>query len=460
MILEQFYLTCLAQASYLIGDEESGVAAVVDPRRDVSIYLDLAAAKGLSVRDILLTHFHADFLAGHLELRERCGATIHLGEGAEAEYAFEALGDEDELVLGPNVTLRILETPGHTPESICCLVIDTSGDEPRTHAVLTGDTLFIGDVGRPDLLASVGVTAEELAGSLYRSLKEKLLPLDDAVLVYPGHGAGSACGRSLGSETVSTIGDQRRLNYALQEMDEAAFIGLVTADQPDAPPYFSHDADLNKRERPTLEQSLARSLIALDLSESLRQVNAGAQLVDSRDAAAFAAAHLEDSLNVGLSGKFATWAGTLLEIGRPILIVAEPGREEETAVRLGRIGFDEVVGFLDGGMESVAPRQDLVRRLERVGPEEARGELGSGDPPLVIDVRSELEREGGVIPGSLCLPLAELRDRIDELPEDRRLLVTCESGYRSSTAASILLRNGYERVVDLIGGYRAWESSA
>jgi glyoxylase-like metal-dependent hydrolase (beta-lactamase superfamily II)/rhodanese-related sulfurtransferase len=459
MILEQFYLSCLAQASYIVGDEVSGVAAVIDPRRDVSVYLEAAAERGLDVRDVLLTHFHADFLAGHLELRELCGATIHLGERAEAEYAFEPLGDGDELVLGPNVTLRVLETPGHTPESVCYLVIDTSGEKPRTHAVLTGDTLFIGDVGRPDLLASVGVTAGELAEMLYDSLREKLLPLDDAVLVYPGHGAGSSCGRSLSTDTVSTIGDQRRLNYALQDMDVAAFTALVTTDQPQAPPYFSHDAELNKRERPTLEQTLARALQGLGLGDALRHVNAGAQLLDSRDAAAFAAAHLEDSINVGLSGKFASWAGTLLELGRPIVIVAEPGREEETAVRLGRIGFDQILGYLEGGMEALAPRPDLVSRLERIGPAEAREELSSDSPPLLLDVRSEVEREGGAIPGSVCLPLPELRERLEELPKDRRIVVACASGYRSSAAASILLRNGFDRVADLIGGQQAWEAT-
>lgn len=460
MILEQFYLSCLAQASYLVGDESSGVAAVVDPRRDAGIYRDAAAARGLDIRDVLLTHFHADFLAGHLELREQCGATIHLGERATAEYPFEPLGDGDELVLGPNVTLRVLETPGHTPESSCYVVVDTSGDEPRDHAVLTGDTLFIGDVGRPDLLASIGVTADELAGMLYASLREKLLPLDDEVLVYPGHGAGSSCGRSLSSETVSTIGDQRRLNYALQDMDADTFRAIVTADQPEAPPYFSHDADLNRRERPTLEQSLARALRGLSLADALRHVNAGAQLLDSRDASAFAAAHLEDSINVGLSGKFATWAGTLLELERPIVIVAEPGREEETAVRLGRIGFDSVAGYLEEGMAALEARPDLVRRLERIGPAEARQELASDDPPLVIDVRSEVEREGGAIPDSLSLPLLELRDRISELPRDRRLIVSCASGYRSAAAASILLRNGFESVADLIGGQAAWSTSA
>ena len=459
MILEQFYLSCLAQASYLIADERSGIALVVDPRRDVEPYVALAGERGLEIRDVALTHFHADFLAGHLELRERCGAAIHLGERAQAEYAFEPLGDGDELVLGPEVAVRVLETPGHTPESVCYLVLDTTGEEPRPHAVLTGDTLFIGDVGRPDLLASIGVTADQLASWLYSSLREKLLTLPDEVLVYPGHGAGSACGRSLGSETVSTIGEQRRLNYALQEMGEEEFTALVTADQPDAPPYFSHDADLNRRERPTLEQSLASALEPLDLEGVLRAINAGAQLLDSREAGVFAAAHLEDAVNVGLSGKFATWAGTLLDHDRPIVIVAEPGREEETAVRLGRIGFDQVSGYLQGGMEALAGRPDLVRRLERLGPAEVSEQMRGDAPPVVVDVRSDAERDGAGFEGSLAIPLSRLRDSLGELPRDRPLVVACASGYRSSAAASVLLRNGFEEVADLIGGAQAWRAA-
>jgi glyoxylase-like metal-dependent hydrolase (beta-lactamase superfamily II) len=460
VILEQFYLSCLSQASYLVADEQSGRAVVVDPRRDVELYLEACRQRGLTIGDVLLTHFHADFLAGHLELRERTGATIRLGEGAQADYEFVEMADGDELVLGPSVRLRALATPGHTPESTCFLVVDTSDGGERPHAVLTGDTLFIGDVGRPDLLASVGVTAEDLAGRLYRSVREKLLTLPDEVLVYPGHGAGSACGRSLSTETVSTIGEQRRLNYALQPMEEEEFVRLVGSDQPEAPAYFAHDADLNRRERPTLERSLERALRPLPLESVLALVNEGAQVLDSRDAVSFARGHLEGSLNVGLGGRFAGWAGTLLAVDRPIVVVAAPGREQETAVRLGRIGFDHVEGFLQGGVEALAARPDLVRVVRRLEPEEAARELESDDPPVVLDVRGAGEHAQGTLPGSLLVPLPELARRLDEIPTSRRVLVACASGYRSSAAVSLLERNGYHEVADLVGGLAAWSERA
>ena len=357
MILDQYYLGCLAQASYLIGDAAAGVAAVVDPRRDVDEYLADAERLGVEIRHVILTHFHADFIAGHLELRDRCGATIHLGARAEAEYAFAPLSDGDILDLG-KVRLKILETPGHTPEGISVLVFDTAQDPENPHAVLTGDTLFIGDVGRPDLMASVGVTAEELAGMLHDSLHRKLLPLPDATLLYPGHGAGSMCGRSLGKETVSTIGEQRRFNYALQPMSREDFIGIVAADQPDAPLYFSYDAMLNKKERQTLETAMNRALKGLTPEEVLRRrEDEGAQVIDVRDPVEFAGGHLIGSTNIGLGGKYATWAGTLLDRHQPIIVVGEPGQEEEAVMRLGRIGFDHVVGYLRGA----SPRSRSTR---------------------------------------------------------------------------------------------------
>ena len=281
MILEQHYLGCLAQASYFIADESSGTAVVVDPRRDIDLYLEEANKRGLRIEWVILTHFHADFLAGHLELREATGAKIALGRAAQAEYEFTPLAEGDEIVLGDEVRLSFLETPGHTPESICILVHDLkAGGGPK--AVLTGDTLFIGDVGRPDLMASVGVTREELATKLYHSLRDKLLPLDDEVIVYPGHGAGSACGKALSSETWSTIGKQREFNYALADMEAEEFVRLVTTGLSEPPAYFAYDAALNKKERATLTQSLDESFVALDLDRVLQLGEEGAQLVDTR----------------------------------------------------------------------------------------------------------------------------------------------------------------------------------
>src|SRR5271154_3925704 len=345
MILKQYYLGCLAHASYLLGDEVSSTAIVVDPQRDIEQYLADADKLGLHIRHVFLTHFHADFIAGHLELRDRCGAVIYLGGRAKAEYSFVPMADGDALDF-PGLRLQVLETPGHTIESISILVFDLQKDSTNPLAVLTGDTLFIGDVGRPDLRASLGWTANDLGAHLYDSLHNKLLPLPDETLVYPAHGAGSLCGKQLSSETVSSLGDQRRMNYALQPMSKDEFIRLVTADQPDAPQYFTYDAILNTRERATLESNLERVLQPVALDEVIRLGDECAQLLDVRDAAEFARGHLVGSINIGLGGQYATWAGTVLDRTKPIVIVAEPGREKEAALRLGRIGFDHVTGYL------------------------------------------------------------------------------------------------------------------
>lgn len=461
MIFKQFYLNCLAHASYLIGDASTHAAAVVDPQRDVEQYLAFAAEQGLEIRHVFLTHFHADFVAGHLELRARTGATIYLGGSAKAEYPFTALRDGDAVALG-RVRLVALETPGHTAESISILVYDLDHSATEPHAVLTGDTLFVGDVGRPDLRASLGWSATELGGMLYDSLHDKLLRLPDASLVYPTHGAGSLCGKALGKETFSTIGEQRRANYALQPMSKTAFIELVTADQPDAPPYFTYDAVLNTQERPTLEETLEREVNAVTLDQLLALQAVGAQVLDVRDPGDFAAAHLAGSINIGLAGPFATWAGTCLTRERPIVIVADPGREGEAAMRLGRIGFDHVVGFLRDGLHSVEARPELTTSTERVSaPMAFERLLTSTDTsgPVLIDIRSSLERQQKQIAGSLHVPLNHLAARLAEVPGDRPLLVHCAGGYRSSIAASLLQRHGVEKVSEVAGGIAAWEAA-
>src|SRR5271154_3422776 len=458
MILKQYYLGCLAHASYLLGDEASSTAVIVDPQRDVQQYLADAEMLGLQIRHVLLTHFHADFIAGHLELRDRCGATIRLGSRAQAEYAFVAMKDGDTLDF-PGLRLQILETPGHTIESISLLVFDLRKDASKPLAVLTGDTLFIGDVGRPDLRASLGWTANDLGGYLYDSLNNKLLPLPDEVLVYPAHGAGSLCGKKLSSDTVSTLGEQRRLNYALKPMSKEEFVRLVVADQPDAPPYFTYDAILNTRERATLEKNLEHALRPVELAGVLRMGDGGAQILDVREAAEYATGHLAGSINIGLGGQYATWAGTVLDRDKPIVIVAEPGREQEAAVRLGRIGFDHVKGYLAGGMEALAGRPDLVWPTERVSVLIAAEELAGGAPPLLVDVRAPGEWATKHIEGSLNLPLNRLQERIAELPRDRRVLIHCAGGYRSSIAASILHQHGFTQLGEMAGGLAAWEAS-
>ena len=456
MVLQQFYLKCLAHASYLLGDETTGVAVVVDPQRDVDQYLEFASQKGLRIEHVVLTHLHADFVAGHLELRDRVGATIYLGAKASAEYAFTPLGDGDEVRLGA-IRLRALETPGHTPESISLLVFDdaaANADAPV--AVLTGDTLFVGDVGRPDLRASLGWSASDLGKLLYDSLHGKLLKLPDASLVYPAHGAGSLCGRALSQETVSTIGEQRRVNYALRPMSQGDFVKLVTADQPDAPPYFTYDAVLNSKERPTLDEALAREVQPIPLDGVRALQEAGAQVLDTRDAGEFASAHLKGSINVGLGGQYATWAGTVLRHEKPIVIVAAPGREHESAVRLGRIGFDNVVGYLQGGLGSLADHPDLIGRTERLSPAVAAERSGTA---TVVDVRTPHERDEGAIAGSMFVPLSQLEHRLGEIPHGRPLIVHCAAGYRSSIAASVLKREGFEDVSEIAGGMAAWQAA-
>ena len=314
MHFKQYYLGCLAHASYLIADEESRIAAVVDPQRDVDQYVADADRLGVEIRHVFLTHFHADFLAGHLELRDRTGAEIHLGATAKAEYAFTPMKDRTSLEFG-RVRLTVLETPGHSPESISILVYDLQANDRKPHAVLTGDTLFVGDVGRPDLHGSLGWSAPDLGRLLYTSL-HKLLTLPDDTLVYPAHGAGSLCGKQLSDDAFSTIGAQRRDNYALQPMSEEEFVRIVTAEQPDAPSYFVYDAVLNTKEHPTLDKTLERTLQPLSAEALLRLSGQGAQLLDARDPAEFAGAHLVGSLNVGLGGQYATWTGTLGSIQR------------------------------------------------------------------------------------------------------------------------------------------------
>ena len=458
MIFRQFYLPCLAHASYLIGDEATGTAAVVDPQRDTDQYIAFAAEHALQIKHVILTHLHADFVAGHLELRDRVGATIYLGAAAKAGYAFTRLRDGSLVEFG-RIRLKALETPGHTPESISILVYDLNAKETQPHAVLTGDTLFIGDVGRPDLRAALGWSATELGRLLFDSLHTKLLALPDASLVYPAHGAGSLCGKAISKETVSTLGEQRRLNYALQPMSKEAFIQVVTADQPEAPRYFTYDAVLNSEERPTLDEALAREMNPLTLDAVLALKANGAQILDTRDPDEFGAAHLAGSTNIGLGGQYATWAGTMLDRKHPIVIIAAPGREPESAVRLGRIGFDHVAGYLQNGLHSLESRPELIAKTERLSAPFAADLLSSNQPPLVVDVRAPREREQKHIGGSLSIPLNRLAENLERLPKNRSLLVYCAGGYRSSIAASLLRGSGFDSVSEIAGGIAAWEAA-
>ena len=452
MILKQYYLNCLAHASYLIADERTKTAAVVDPQRDIQQYLDDAAAGGYVIRYVFLTHFHADFLAGHIELRNQAGAQICLGARAGAEFEHLALQDGNEILLG-DVRIQIMETPGHTPEGISLLVFDQTRSTTEPHAVLTGDTLFIGDVGRPDLLASIGVTADELAAMLYNSL-DRLRQLPDATLVYPAHGAGSLCGKALSKETVSTIGEQKTFNYALQPMPFEQFRTLVTAEQPEAPGYFVYDAVRNRQERPALDQTMHTALQALPLPQVLQLQQSGAQLLDVRDAIDFAGASLKGTLQIGLQGKYATWCGSLLNHDDPIVVIGDDN-EQEAVMRLGRIGFDNVAGYLQDGMQALQQHPEFVQTVPRITAA-ALARQQQHVPTFVLDVRSEKEYAIVHLQGSSNVPLTHLRERLHQIPTDQPVVVHCEGGYRSAIACSILLQAGRTNVSDLVGGIKAW----
>jgi glyoxylase-like metal-dependent hydrolase (beta-lactamase superfamily II)/rhodanese-related sulfurtransferase len=453
MLFTQYYLDCLSQASYLIADEHTRRAVVVDPRRDVSEYLADARAHGLVIEAVINTHFHADFLAGHLELAEATGAWIGYGQRADTDYPIRKLVDGERIALG-DVTLRILETPGHTPESISIEVFEHAADEVP-YGVLTGDMLFIGDVGRPDLLASLGTPVYELGRQLYHSVR-RLMDLPDAVRVFPAHGAGSACGRNLSTERSSTIGEQRLGNYACQPMSEDAFLALVTEGQPSAPAYFLHDAILNRRQHGVFDPGkLPRPL---DLAELLDDERAGAVLLDARPPVEFAAAHLLGSLNVPADGRFAETAGTVITPDQPIVVIAPQDREEEIVMRLARIGFDNVLGYLREPEGALLTAPHRVARACRVTAAQLSEALCSAQPPVVVDVRNIGERAGGHIEGSLHIPLAELPKRMAEIPPHRPVVVHCAGGYRSSVAASLLRAAGRPAVSDLLGGYQAWET--
>ncbi|HVN12535.1 MAG TPA: TSUP family transporter [Kineosporiaceae bacterium] len=453
MVFTQYYIDCLSQASYLVGDSSTGRAVVVDPRRDVQEYLDDAAAQGLRIIGVVNTHFHADFLSGHLELAAATGAWIGYGRVAQAEFEIRPLADGERIDLG-DVVLEIIETPGHTPESISLLVFEHAHDE-IPYGVLTGDALFIGDVGRPDLLASIGHSAHELGAQLYDSIQRRLMALPDSVRVFPAHGAGSACGKNLSTARQSTIGEQRLVNYACRPMSQADFVALVTAGQPSAPEYFGYDAVLNRKHRRVFDADTP--ITALDDAALKAALAGGAVVLDARDAVDFAAAHLRGALNVPADGRFAETAGMVLTADQDVVVVAPQGRATEVAVRLARIGFDEVLGYVPDPESTLLARQDQVQHASRLTPPQLTQSLEDPDvSPVVIDVRNAGEREAGFIRGSLHIPLAELRRRLAEVPSDRPLVTYCAGGWRSSVAASLLRRHGFADVSDLLGGFAAW----
>ena len=455
MILDQYYIECLSHASYLIGDETTGRAIVVDPRRDITEYLDDAAKYGLTIEGVINTHFHADFVSGHLELVDATGAWIGFGEAAETDYPIRRLADGEHISLG-EVDLEILSTPGHTWESISVVVREHPGAEPT--AVLTGDSLFIGDVGRPDLVNIGESSTSDLARAMYHSLHDKLLKLPDGVTVMPAHGAGSSCGKNLSTELTSTIGEQRRTNPSVQPMSEDDFVRVITHGQPAAPAYFSVDAAMNKRVHPLLDQT--RTITALSPAQIRQALGDGVRVVDARSVDDFTAGHLCGSVNVGFDGRFAETAGMVADIGDKIALIAYPGEEQDAALRLARVGSDNAIGYLNVDRDSGFPGElsDLVQTAPRVTPA-GLDRLLAEDAVILVDIRNPGEVEQGRIPGSVNIPLAQLRNRLDMLPSDRPIVVHCAGGWRSSVAASLLRAQGFENVSDLEGGYNAWQES-
>ena len=450
MYFKQFYLGCLAQASYMIGSD--GEAAVVDPRRDIDIYLEEARAQGLTIRHVIETHLHADFVSGHRELAQRTGAKIYFGANAGAGFEHVPVHEGDQIRLG-KVDLLVLETPGHTPESISIVVTDREKSE-APEAVLTGDTLFIGDVGRPDLLGA-RMSAEELAGQLYDSLHGKLLALPDSVLVYPAHGAGSLCGRNISSETSSTIGQQRRFNYALRPMPREEFIALMTTDLPEAPAYFSHDVRIN-REGPGRVAELPEPA-AFSPAEVEQRVASGAVLLDTRGAADYGTGHVAGSLQIGLAGQFASWTGTLIPPQTPIVLVTEEqGQVAEARTRLTRVGLENVSGFLGGGILAWDAAKRPLARTEQITVDELRDRLREDSDLRVVDVRRDAEWQAGHIRGAVHMPLHKLSELAASLDRDRPVAALCAGGYRSSIATSGLERLGFQKIINVVGGMAAW----
>jgi len=452
MKFTQYYLDCLSQASYLIGDETTGRAVVVDPRRDTNEYVIDAAAAGLTIELVIETHFHADFLSGHLELAAATGAEIGFSSVAETEFASRSLADGERISLG-GVELEIRHTPGHTPESISIVVWEHADDEVP-YGVLTGDTLCIGDVGRPDLLASIGFTRDELAEQLYDSLHNKLLPLPDATKVFPAHGAGSACGKNLSTETVSTMGEQRRNNYALLAPDKATFIDLVTEGQAPAPSYFVYDAVLNRKERELLDETARPE--TLDSASFDHLVEQGAMIIDGRDPEEFARGHMRGSVNVGLNGRYAEFAGSVVPHDVDIVLVVDDGFELEAKNRLARIGFDRVVGYLERPLAVFAERPERVQRASRMTASEYDRRKADLDGVQLVDIRNPGEYALGTIDDAIDIPVGQLPGRLDELDPDAPTVVFCAGGYRSSVGASVLRRAGFTDVSDILGGYGAW----
>lgn len=448
MIVEQLYTNCLSEAAYFIASD--GEAAIIDPLRDVEQYINMAEEKGVKIKYIFETHFHADFVSGHLELSKQTGAPIIYGPNTRTRFDVTVAEDGQEFNVG-KLKIKVLHTPGHTLESSCYLLYDENGKE---HCIFTGDTLFVGDVGRPDLFSG-NMTKEELAGMMYDSLNTKIKGLPDDVTVYPAHGPGSACGKNLGKETYSTIGAQKKDNYALQDMTKEEFINVVTEGLSTPPAYFPVNAKINQEGYGELEQVKETALTPLTIEEFKLKIKDGAWILDTRNATEFTNSFIPGAISIGLEGRFAEWAGSLLPFDQPLVLVTEPGKEEESVVRLARVGFESVQGYLDGGIDKWLSTGEPVDMIIDIEPDELAMDMPHDDKLEVVDVRKPTEYEAGHVKGASNMPLDTLMDplNIALTDGDYNLYIHCAGGYRSVIAASLFKRHGYNNLRNVMGGF-------
>lgn len=446
MYIQQLYTGCLAEAAYYI--ESNGEAAIIDPLRETQPYIDLARERGATIKYIFETHFHADFVSGHIDLSKKTGAPIVYGPTAETNFEIIHAVDGQVFQLG-QLSIKLLHTPGHTPESSCYLLFDENGQE---HSIYTGDTLFIGDVGRPDLAQKGGdMTAEDMAATLYDSLRKKIMPLPDHIIVYPAHGAGSACGKNMSNETSALLGDQKRMNYALGDISKEEFVKELTSGILPPPQYFAKAAAQNKKGYKSIDEVFASSLRPLSAEQLEDEQNKGALVIDTRREAAFSAGHVPNSWFIGLHGQFAPWAGALIsDMHQPIIIIAEEGKAEEAIMRLARVGYDNVIGYLEGGFEAWAEAGKDVKRVPSISPEDF---VVSKPSSPVIDVRKQSEYDNCHLPQAKLLTLDYIMDHLDEVNPDEAYYIHCKGGYRSVIAWSILTSKGFSSITDIQKGF-------
>lgn len=447
MYIEQLYTGCLSEAAYYI--ESEGEAAIIDPIRETDQYIEMAASRGATIKYIFETHFHADFVSGHLDLARKSGATIVYGPKARPDYQVHVATDGEKFPLG-KLNFTVLHTPGHTPESSCYLLSDEDG---KDHAVFTGDTLFVGAVGRPDLAVKSDppLTSADLGSMMYDSLQTKIMPLGDDVIVYPAHGAGSSCGKGIGKETFSTIGVQKATNYALQPMTREEFVKEVTTDLPAPPPYFFEDARINMQGYDSLENVLGRNVKGLSPDEVAGMLKEDVMVLDTRIPNDFEKGFIPGAWNIGLNGSYAVWVGTIVPIDRKMVVVAAPGKEQEAITRLARVGYENVQGFLEGGMEAWKAAGKTIDTVDSLNP----ADVLKLDNPLILDVRQPGEFATCHVKGAEALPLSELESRMGELDPDAVYYVHCAGGYRSMIASSIMKAHGVNNITNIYGGMKA-----